>query len=64
MSKIFETTSRDLEQYFFMNGIRFFRYYKNDSFQTVWQYERTPWLEDVLDMYGRYLEHKKSRRCA
>lgn len=61
MNGIFETTSRRLENYFYQNGIIAKRYYKNDSYETVWVYDRTPWLEDVLEMYGRMLQMQKRR---
>ena len=59
MNESVETTSRNLEQYFYANGIRHKNYYKNESYETVWQYERTPWLEEVLGYYGRYLQEKR-----
>lgn len=61
MTRLFETTSRDLEEYFYVNGIKFTGMYKNESYQTVWQYERTQWLNEVLQMYARYLDHKNRR---
>lgn len=64
MNKIFETTNRTLEQYLYMNGIKHRYSYKNEAYETVWQYERTPWLAEVLQMYGKFLEYKKTRRIA
>lgn len=61
MERIFETTNRELEQYFYTNGIRFMGQYKDASFQTVWQYEKDSWLLEVLQMYARYLDHKQRR---
>lgn len=64
MNGIFETTNRELENYLYLNGISFKGFYKNNDYMTVWQYDRTEWLEEVLEMYGRYLKHKGQRRKA
>lgn len=48
MSKTpFETTSRKLEQFFYIHDIRFISFYKNQDGYTIWTY--------LLDDEGRHV---------
>lgn len=59
---MYETTSRRLEQYLFMNDITYIGIRKNDDGMTVWQYERTPWFERVIALYRALLERRGMKR--
>ena len=55
-----ETTSRQLEQYFYMHGIRFTSFYKNQEHLTVWRYSLDDYGQRVLALFQEMTERKKA----
>ncbi len=60
-TKTFTTTNRELENFFFMHNIRFLRFWKGDDLLTVWEYEDTPYLREVLAEYAAIIARRPKR---
>ena len=61
--KIFETSSRKLENFLFAHDIQHIGFYKNElDGLTVWQYKVDSYLEHVLREYKIVLSRRKARR--
>ena len=58
----FETTSRKLEQFFFMHDIRFISFYKNQDGMTVWSYLLDGEGMRVLEEYRRIIARRNQRK--
>ena len=61
-SKIFETSSRKLENFLFAHDIQHIGFYKNElDGLTVWQYRVDDYFVHVLHEYKIVLSRKKER---
>lgn len=54
----FTTCSPRLEQFLWIHGIKFNTWRKNDDMLTEWEYERTPFLMEVVEEF-RELESRR-----
>ena len=62
-SKIFETSSRKLENFLFAHDIQHIGFYKNElDGLTVWQYRVDEYFKHVMHEYKIVLSRKKERR--
>lgn len=63
MSKTpFETTSRKLEQFFFLHDIRFTSWYRDRDGLTVWKYTLDDEGWRVLEEYRRIIARRNQRK--
>ncbi len=63
MSKTqFETTSRKLEQFFFLHDIHHGGFYKNQDGMTVWRYQLDEEGWRVLEEWRRIVARRNQRR--
>ena len=56
---IYETTSRNLEQFLYMHDIRHVSWRKDNDGMTVWKYELTPETERVINEYRNIIERRR-----
>lgn len=62
-SKIFETSSRKLENFLFAHDIQHIGFYKNElDGLTVWQYVVDDYFKHVMHEYKIVLSRKKAKR--
>ena len=59
MEKMFETTSANVERFLFACGVLYDKTYRNETGETTWQYNRTAWLEEALEMYRRVAKRRR-----
>jgi len=59
--KIFETTNRKLEQFLYMHEILHIGSRTNEDTYTVWQYEDTPELHEIIREFKTVQEKRRQR---
>ena len=62
MNNHFETRNRNLEQFLYVHEIRHIGFYKDNDHMTVWQYERTPELDRVVNEWCSIAQRRKHRK--
>ena len=61
MINTFTTSNRQLENFFYSHDIFFLRHYKGEDLQTVWVYEDTPYLRQILEEYKTVVSRRQHR---
>ena len=61
MQNFFSTTNRELENFFYVHDIKFVRHYKGDDLRTVWEYNDTPYLREILAEYKAVVARRPKR---
>lgn len=60
----FSTTNRELENFFYVHDIRFVRFEKGADMRTIWYYDNTPYLREVLAEYQAVVSRRRANRPA
>lgn len=58
----FETSSRTLEEFLHVHGIRWSSSYRNAGNLTVWVFDRSPYLDLIVAEYREIMSRKNAQR--
>lgn len=63
-NRIFETSSRKLEQFLFVHDILHVGFHKDDDNMTVWEYPKTPEVMEIVKEFRAIQRRRQSRRVS